>query len=265
MGIDAFAPVENPKLKELLNKRANAEQQDKLMYLNQIADEVAHNARLIVIIEINNANIQSNSDGTATIPKGADISFPGINLKDGRFLQPLFTDWDELRKWEPFKDCDVSTVIMSFEDIYTLVSRDRGTVVINPFGDAVVFPFDMLARIKEVKEAQNIQVSQQVVQQDTKVTLGEPKEYPRQMVDAIIEYAKGEGAISALWLQLMKKDGEDSFLIVVDAEEDPRSYFQNIAQAAVPHLPKGMFIDMVPATSNFGRGIAEEVEPFYRK
>ena len=96
------------------------------------------------------------------------------------------------------------------------------------------------------------------------MTLGEPREYPKEMVEAISAYAKDVSAIKAIWLKLMIKEGEQSFLLIVDAEGDVRSLFQGIANVAVKHLPKGMYIDMVPANEEFGKSAATG-EPFYER
>ena len=162
------------------------------------------------------------------------------------------------------KDGNTDGLILDLDDIHSLVSRDKTPIVINPFGDALLFTFDMLDQIKKVKDANTAGVQHQVVQKDTKVKLGEPKEYPQQMVDSIKRYAENEIEINALWLKLMVKDGEQSFLIVVDAEGDARKYFPNIANSAMPYIPKGMFIDFVPYDSEFGKSAATG-EPFFKR
>ena len=122
----------------------------------------------------------------------------------------------------------------------------------------------MLDQIKKVKDANTAGIQHKVVGEDTRVMLGNPKEYPQQMVDSIIRYAENETDIKALWLKLMVKDGEKSFLIVVDAEGDARKYFPNIANSAMPYIPKGMFIDMVPYGDEFSKDAANG-EPFFKR
>ena len=265
MAVDLNKPVENPRLKELLKQRANTPADSQMGVLNQIAEEFAMRANLLAVVQFSGAPIQHNPDGTAVFPEGAQIGFPCLSLKDGEPIQPFFTDWEELRKWEPFKTGDVSTNVMPFEQIYAMASGNKGSIVINPFGDPILIPFDMLDHISKVKESQKPTVEQKVVQKDTRIQIGQPKDYPQEMVDSISTYAKTVSEIEALWLFLMMKEGEKSFLIVVDAQGDPRRFFQNIANEAVPYLPKGMFIDMVPANEGFGKEVSADAEPFYRK
>ena len=266
MALDLNKPVENPKLKELLKQRAVTPQAEQMPLLNLIAEEFAMNSTLLAVIDLSEATMEQKGEGKSEIKGGSNISFPMLGLKDGTPLQPFFTDWEELRKWEPFKEGDVETMVMRFEDVYSLLANTKYSLVINPFGDAMMLPFSMVEQFKSVKESrsQATHIEQKRVAKDTRVMLGEPKDYPRQMTDAIIRHAEGIEAINAIWLKLMVKDGEQSFLLVVDAEGDPRTYFQDIANAGIPYLPKGMYIDLVPITQQFGIKAATG-EPFYKR
>ncbi|MBR4779815.1 MAG: enhanced serine sensitivity protein SseB [Lachnospiraceae bacterium] len=266
MGVDVNKPVENPRLKELLKQRASAPQSEQLPILNEIAEEMAMNAAFLAVVDFGDSHVENNPDGTAVFKEDTQISFPMLGLNDGGHVQPLFTDWEELRKWDPFKVGDVKTFILSFDDVYALMSSRKAGIVVNPFGDAFMIPFETLDHIKHVKDSQksSAKVQQQVVQKDTKVMIGEPREYPKHMVEAISAHARKVPAINAIWLKLMIKEGEQSFLLIVDAGGDARSYFQGIADAAIPYLPKGMYIDMVPANEGFGKSAATGV-PFFKR
>lgn len=265
MDVDLNKPVENPKLKELLKQRAVTPQAEQVPLLNLIAEEFAMNANLLAVVDLSEASIEPKGEGKGEIKGGSNISFPMLGLKDGTAIQPFFTDWEELRKWETFKEGDVKTMVMSFEDVYSILANNKYNLVINPFGDALLLPFSMVEQFKSVKESMTAtHIEQNIVKKDTKVMLGEPKDYPRQMTDAICKYAKNVKDINAIWLKLMMKDEEQSFLLVVDAKGDPRTYFQDIANAGIPYLPKGMYIDLVPITQEFGIKAATG-EPFYKR
>ena len=63
---------------------------------------------------------------------------------------------------------------------------------------------------------------------------------------------------------VLKKDGEQSYLAVVDVRGDPDAVFRGIGNAAGPFLDKGMYIDMVPYAVPFGKRAATG-EPIYRR
>jgi hypothetical protein len=85
---DLNQPVENPKLKALLNKRATAPQEAQLDVVNEIAEEIAMNAHFLAVVNFGGSPVQNNSDGTALFPEGATMSFPGLSLKDGSSCLP---------------------------------------------------------------------------------------------------------------------------------------------------------------------------------
>lgn len=84
------------------------------------------------------------------------------------------------------------------------------------------------------------------------------------MVDAVSSFLKRQKNVNAAYLQLMKKEEEYSYLIIVDFSGDKKEVFGGIYQAAQPHM-NGMFIDMVPFDSDFGRNATVNVEPFYKR
>ena len=153
MGPDVNKPVENPYLKSLLAKRKTAPEEDQMKLLNQIAHEMATNAYFLALVHIDKSEVTHNDDGTAVFNKGSEISFLLLGIPDGSgAIQPVFTDWEELRKMDPCKDGDKDGLILNLDDIHSLVSRDKLPVVINPFGDALVLTFDMLDQIKTVSQ-----------------------------------------------------------------------------------------------------------------
>ena len=93
----------------------------------------------------------------------------------------------------------------------------------------------------------------------------EPKEYPSAMTDAICTYAKTDRQIRSIWLKLMQKDGEFSYLLVVDSKGgEPKSIFSKIGDAAKPFL-NGKYLDMVAYSEDFGASAVDGSEPFYKK
>ena len=79
---DLNQPIENPKLKSLLNKRTTVPENEQIDVLNAIAEEMAMNAHFLAVVNFGGAPVKDNADGTAVFPEGASISFPGISLKD---------------------------------------------------------------------------------------------------------------------------------------------------------------------------------------
>jgi hypothetical protein len=188
-----------------------------------------------------------------------------LTTQDGKSFYPAFTDWGELKKWQSITS-PPKTLILSFDDYAAMVLQKEEVegVVINPFGDNFLMNHQTLTHLKTQKDLNTKVVSQQVITKETKVLLGEPKEYPTEMVQAISDYLKQQPLARRAWLRLMFRDNEQSYLLVVDFSGDKDVLFGAIAGAARPYL-NDMYIDMVPYQDSFGRDATEGVNPFYEK
>ena len=179
---------------------------------------------------------------------------------------PVFIDWEEFGKWEAMKYRKPQTMIMSFDDyVAMVVEKGRGSgIVINPFSDNLLLDREMMAHLKQQKQLADQGHVDYRVPEKTSVKLGEPANYPQDMVQAICAYAKSKKTIQALWLRLMEKAGEWSYLLVVDFSGDRQSIFDEIAKVARPYLNK-MYLDMVPLESEFGHKATDGIKPIYSK
>lgn len=260
---DINKPVENPALTALFEQRKKTPPEQQGMINNQIAEEIALRARLLAVINIDRDKVELHEDGKAVIKKDAQLTFAMFSDREGRVYMPVFTDWPSLYAGEMYKNTDVQTLVIGFDDICAVTHEEAGAVV-NPFTDNFVITPRNLSQMKQQKEITLNGVSKQVIKKDTKVLLGEPKEYPHEMVQAVTEYARNNPAVHRIWLKLMIKDTEKSYLLIVDHNGDPDTVFKGIADAAVPHIHNGMYIDMLGYDSPAGKGAAAG-KPFYQR
>lgn len=261
--VDVNQPVFNPRLKGLLAAARLKRTQECIKDItNLIFEEIATQAHFLSIIELSEEPV-ANGDGTATFQKDSMMRIPMISTQDNKHFYPVFTDWGEIRKWT---NCPSNkTMILDFDSYAEMVLRDDKTegIAINPFGADFILDRKTIEHIKTRKDIITKGVSEQKVEKDTQVTLGEPKDYPTEMVEAIKTYLNGEPAIRKAWLRLMCRNEEYSYLLVVDFEGDKDSVFGKIADAARPYL-RNMYIDMIPFADDFGQQAVEGVEPFYQ-
>lgn len=260
-GVDVNRPVENPKLKELLSQWRQ-EQTDDL--LSQAFEEIVIRAHFLSIITLSEEPAPSG-DNIATFLRDTVMEFPMLTTREGKHFYPAFTDWGELAKWQSVGST-TKALILSFDDYASMVEHgaDVDGVAINPFGDSFLLDRPLLAHLKTQKDLNTRGVSQQVVAKETKVLLGEPKEYPTAMVAAISDYLRKQPTVRRAWLRLMFRDNEQSYLLVAEFSGQKDALFGAIAEAARPHL-NGMYIDMVPYEEGFGQDAVERAKPFYEK
>ena len=261
--VDVNQPVFNPRLKGLLAAARLKRTQEYIKDItNLIFEEIATQAHFLSVIELSEEPV-ANEDGTATFRKDSMMRMPMISTQDDKHFYPVFTDWGEIRKWT---NCPSNkTMILDFDNYTEMILKDDKIegIAINPFGANFILDRKTIEHLKTRKDIITKGVSEQKVTKDTQVTLGEPKDYPTEMVEAIKTYLNGETAVRRAWLRLMYRSGEYSYLVVVDFEGDRKNVFGKIADAARPYLGN-MYIDMVPFADDFGKRAVEGVEPFYQ-
>lgn len=259
-------PIMNPTLvctanfffQELNRKKASQDMESNMF-------KEIYNARYLMPFDASKLNMEkSNSeDGNFVVKEESTLQFPLITNSEDKVFYPFFTDWNELRKFDP--EQKFSGNIATFYDIKCFIDKANG-ISINPFGINIILTKDMINAIESAANSapQNSVIKEQIADKDTKVMLGEPAEYPQKMVDEISKYLKTNKNIKAAYLRLMMKENEQSYLIVVDFSGDKNEVFSGIADAGIP-FSNGKFLDFVPVSSEFGKDAIKSVEPFYKK
>lgn len=264
--IDVNKPVENPELIALFDRRSALSTSDPAFaqIMNEIFGYIANEAAFLTVIHMDKENIKPTGDGVGVLKKSTSVTFEMLMAPDNSVFIALFTDWQNLRKWDRFATGEVSTMIMTFDQIFGLMRDNVAGIAINPFSDNLIITRPQLFHMKEVKDLNENGHTTRVIQEETKVMIGEPKVYPQQMVDAICAYAKTNRNIKAIYLKHMIQGAEQSFLLAVDFKGNRDEVFGNIARAGQPYLPQGMYIDMIAADSDLFKA-ASDGKPFYKK
>lgn len=258
--VDVNKPPENFRLNVLL-KETKENQTETGM--NMLFEEIVMNAHFLSVIFLSELP-KPNEDGTATFQKNTTMQMPMLSSAGGKHFYPVFTDHTELAKWQKMEK--PNTLILTFDDYAAFLEKNEQAegIVINPFSDNFVLNRKLMAHLKTQKDLRTKGVSRNKITKDTKVMVGEPKEYPAEMAEALQAHMKGVPAIERAWLRLMIKDNVQSFLVVVDFAGNREEIFGQIAAVARPYL-KNIYLDMIPYQDGFGKKAVENVEPFYQK
>lgn len=255
--VDVNKPVTNPDLIAVMEKlKTEVGNESQAEFIKEL--EKAH---FLAPVNITPPPEGGDETGKTVLKQETLIQFQMITDNDGKSFFLVFTDWFELKKWQDKPN--QQTLIITFDDVCAMVLKDTDKssgFVINPFGQNILLRKPHIRMIKGQASAQK-----HTVERDTKVMIGEPKEYPRDLTDALKNHLKTVKEVKKAYLMLMVKDNEQSFLIVVDFRGDHKSTFDGIAAAAAPHLKQGQFIDMVPANESFGQSAIKGKKPFYTR
>ncbi|HOL10790.1 MAG TPA: enhanced serine sensitivity protein SseB C-terminal domain-containing protein [Bacillota bacterium] len=182
------------------------------------------------------------------------------NAANDAFLL-AFTDWDELVKWSTEKE---ETLICTYDDLKTMVLNDPDQIkgfVINPFGQNVVITPELIHYIAQ-------RTSEIVIEKDTQILLGQPAEYPQEMVNALSVFFREEKPeVESAYLFLAHKEGDEkpNLLLIIDFKGEQSSVFPQIAAVANRYLAEDEYIDLVAFDCDFGRDATKDATPFYRR
>jgi len=249
---DINTPLENPVLKSLFEKRRNNPSEEQLpIIFDELIKEIAFNAKFLSVVQIDDVPLD---DKSVILNKNSKIEFPMLVTQDNKYYYPVFIDWEELSKNDHMKKLSPETLILTFDDYAAMVLNNNKAegIIINPYSDSMVIDRDLMIQI------------QFTVEKDTPVQLGAPANYPTDMVKSIIKYAKKHKEIETLWLQLMKKENEFSFLIVVDCTSNIQENFDGISDSSQSFLTN-KYLDLVSYSDSFGIDAVKGVKPFYKK
>lgn len=232
--------------------------------INKMKEEKTMEAQNDVITEVLRAKFMCpvilssapKGGGKIEIDKNTKIQFSVVKTTDGRNFLIAFTSEDEVNKWQKSKV--QQSIVYTFED-YAMIATNNDNLegfVIDPNGCNIAFTKEM---IKEIKSSIT---RESVVEKDTQVELGIPKDYPDELVKKLKDLFLNIPDVKKAYLLLMTKEEELSYLLILDAQGNEKEYFNTIASAAIPFLNK-MPLNLLAANSDFGKNAIVDFEPFY--
>lgn len=249
------AKVENIRLKELFAKRNQCADKDKLSaIMNEIAEEIVMNARFLSLVRT-----EKTSDTTR-------ISFALLNDANDRRFYPIFTNAEELMKWQLAREESSSTMALAFDNYAQMIVEKNAAdgIAVNPFGDNLLIEKDTVSRWWEKKQIIKKGFTQRIMQDGAQAVFSTPSPFPMDLSEALCDAAKHHGEIRRLWLRQMEQDGKTGFLAVIDGDNIKSSIINELGTAARPSLKKyERELNIVFLGSELGRKAAENVIPVY--
>ena len=253
--VDVNKPIENPKLVAALEAFRGSPNVDTEAFFF----EELRSANFLFILEKGLVHDEPDSEGMITLKKETIISFPMFSNPDGHPLFFGFTDWPSLYAWREQEN--QQTLIVTFEDVAGMVLRDGfecSGFVINPSTHDFLIPREIIAHVSG-------RPSKYKVEKDTKVLLGVPNEYPKELVEAVSKKLEEIEEVSCAWLLLMKRDEQESYLIILEHNGDRDTISQIVGNTALKYTQKGMFVDIITTNQEFGANAVKNQIPFFKR
>ncbi len=252
--------ISNPKLKEAIERMQEDGSKENIdEMINQVIA-----AKLILPAKVTPITQARTKNGQTIMEQSTQVQFRLLENANKEKFFGVFTDTDELFKWNDTQSSN--KVVTDFDSLAQMVMDPSAGVlgfVINPFGKSVTFPKNMVISIKQQKDFMNSKANN--IEPGTPIQLGEPKEYPIDLMAALINHFSTEPLVEAAYLRMMEQNGQKSFLIVVDFVGNMEQTFDAISEVAQPYLDDEIQLSMMPYSMEFGKSAVKGVEPFYRK
>ncbi len=188
-----------------------------------------------------------------TLNEESMIKFISLKDQNGNDYLPVFTDWNELKKWN--KTNGIKTQVLTFVD-YKAIIKERNSkfkgFVLNPASHNIIFDRDLIDEVCRIN--------------DESVMIGIPEKYPHEMVEALQDFLTNIKDVKRAYLLLMIRGGtEKSYLLVVESKGNINDIFRKLAKVVSKYLVKDELVDFVSLSQPFGKSAVEGQKPFYEK
>lgn len=207
----------------------------------------------------------SGGEGVTTLPTGAKLSIVNWEKKDGTRVIPFFTSLETLQRALKEESRYVSLPAKSFFEL------TKGSFLVlnpaSPYGKEF-FPNEVQALLET---GMNRAPQTRVVQKETRVLLGQPANYPSEMVTALTSLLSKRPAVKAAYLcQMVDPTVSKEPVLVVgfEGDGDLGEAMKDAGFVVADTAPKGRPVDFVivksgePGLSGYMLG---SVKPFYER
>lgn len=193
------------------------------------------------------------------------LNFINVNLSDGRgpFLF-AFTDADALAACDVAKNCACLSV--KIDQIASMLKQNKkiNGLLLNPDLQNMVFVRKQLLQMAQFPAI----TKDMKLEKGTKISFGQPKKAPKPaLLDALRKVLETDDSVTSATLYWAYYDDEAAghYMLGVDGASDESVLFAKLGAAAHPVLPKGVFMDIFPASSPVFEIDTRDIEPFYQK
>lgn len=207
----------------------------------------------------------AEGEGAKTIPAGAKLSIMNWKKNDGTPIIPFFTSLEALRR---VLDEESKYAALPARSLFEMTLGS--SLVLNPGSShGKEFLPDEIHALLET--GMNHSAQTRVVQEETKVLLGQPANYPSGMVSALTAFLAKHSAVKAAYLCLMHdpSSGEKPSLVVGFAGDgDLAQVMKEACSVVADTAPRGELVDFAvlkrgePGISDY---MFKSVKPFYER
>ena len=265
-GVNVGTPIENPFLLGLAREyKDNYKDKD---FTNEFCYTLVHAKFVVPCI----SDELGNEAGKIT--KGTKVGFPMLNVgQTDKKVLPVFTDWGAFAQWKDYlaKEKMAKVLILKFDDLADIATKNSDGFVINPFSEPVPVPPVFIENIMKSDGYQSEKnVTKRTIDKNTPIKIGIPQETEKIRLtrDALADFGGKNDLVKEIYLFAKNESGETNLLIVFDldfsvTEEERKKVFDDAYRAMLPAIGREMKAEFAMKAPAFIK-LCSNYEPFYK-
>lgn len=185
-----------------------------------------------------------------------------IENEAGKEFFPMFTDMEELRKWDT--ENQTRSLVLTYEQFISFIEMakdDIEGIVLDPFGANVPLTTTFLLKVKEILKGD---LQENKIKKGDKVRVCEPRDCD-DLKKALQEAGKQDTEIRALYLkERIDSDKPNHWFIIVDTENEDVLKFENIGHICFKASQRKE-MEFMFASTNLAQSIMKNTVPVYQR
>jgi hypothetical protein len=234
--------------------------------LRLAADQPAHRPEFLQVL-LNSTVYALGSaqpgQGSATLEAGSQVALQHWKRRDGTRIIPFFSSLEVLRGTI---EAEQPYLALAAKSLFEMTLG--ATLLLNPNSRyAKEFVPDEVRHL--LSHGLGQQPAQRVMQQETKVLLGQPAKYPTRMVDSLTQLLARHSNVRRAFLALMfdaSVDDQPHLIVGIEADGDIERVLREAGNVAADTVPNGEPVDLCRVSEHeagLSRYFLTQTKPFY--
>ena len=264
--VNVGKPIENPFLLGLA--RAYKDNYKDKDFTNEFCYNLVHTKFVVPCI----SDELGNESGK--VEKGMKVGFPMLNVgQTDKKVLPVFTDWGAFGQWKDYlaKEKTAKVLILKFDDVAEIATKNSDGFVINPFSEPVPVPPLFIENIMKSEGYQGEKnVTKRKIDKDTPIKIGIPQESEkiRLTKEALEDLGQKNDLVKEIYLFAKNEAGETNLLIIFDldfsvTEDERKQIFDDAYRAILPSIGRELKAEFAMKAPAFIK-LCSNFEPFYK-